>query len=289
MVWLGGGPSRARCALAAVLVMLGLLSDWSCRRARVEGGGQGAESLQDVADARVAGLGAKRIFFGHQSVGGNIMDGVADVVRRDPRLALEITDSAGTLDGGRGVFVHRRIGKNGDPSGKTDEFARLMEAGLGNKVDVAFHKYCFADIGADTDVRTLFEHYRATMTRLRAEFPRAVFVHVTTPVVKVQSGLRAEVKKLLGREPDHYADNLARERFNDLMRKAYGGKEPLFDLAALESTRPDGAREAITFRGATSFAMVPTYTPDGGHLNEAGRAVVAEQLLVLLAGLPGSR
>jgi hypothetical protein len=289
MMGLGGMRRRPSCTQAVAFVALGLVSTQSCGGARVEDGRGSVRSLRDLADARLVELSTRRIFFGHQSVGGNIIDGLREVLQSDPRLALEVSESASALDGGRGALVHRRIGRNGDPKGKTDEFARLMEAGLGRRVDIALHKYCFADIGADTDVRTAFEHYQATMTRLEAEFPHVVFVHVTTPLVRVQSGLKAEVKELLGREPDHYADNFARERFNDLMREAYRGKEPLFDLAVLESTRPDGARETITSRGATSFAMVPAFTSDGGHLNEEGRRVVAQQLLVVLAGLPASR
>jgi len=33
------------------------------------------------------------------------------------------------------------------------------------------------------------------------------------------------------------------------------------------------------------FIMLPQYTTDGGHLNEEGRKIVAEQLLIVLAEL----
>jgi lysophospholipase L1-like esterase len=177
------------------------------------------------------------------------------------------------------------VGKNGDPKLKTDAFAALITEGLGDRVDIAFHKYCFADIYADTDIHEVFRHYKEVMARLQREYPRVTFVHVTTPLVVVQAGPKAVIKKLLGRMPDHYADNMRREEYNDLMRQEFRGKEPLFDLAAIESTRPDGTREIIEFRGSRSFALFPGYSDDGAHLDDTGRRRVAGALLVALAEL----
>jgi hypothetical protein len=245
-------------------------------------------ALGQVPEAAWQGLAAKRIFFGHQSVGANIMEGVADVVRDEPRIGLRVGVGAGALAGG-GCFAHGPVGRNGDPGLKTDDFARLIEGPLRGRVDVAFHKYCYVDISENTDVAALFDHYRTTMARLRAEFPGVVFVHVTTPLVRVESGPRAALKRLLGRTPGRYGANFARERFNDLMRDAYRGREPLFDLATIESTAPDGRRETIRFGNRSGHALVPAYTADGSHLNEVGRRRVAEELLVFLARLPSSR
>jgi len=43
-------------------------------------------------------------------------------------------------------------------------------------------------------------------------------------------------------------------------------KEPLFDLAAIESTAPDGTRASFMKDGKTYYQMVSDYTHDGGHL-----------------------
>jgi hypothetical protein len=246
-------------------------------------------SLSEVPDGAWRSLGTKRLFFGHQSVGENIMEGVAEAVRENPRIGLRVARGEAALDGGGGVFAHARIGRNGYPGLKTDEFARLMEGPLRGKVDLAFHKYCYADIAETTDVAAVFDHYQKTMARLRAEFPGVVFVHVTTPLVRVQSGPKAALKRLLGRSPGRYGANFARERFNDLMRTAYRGREPVFDLAAIESTRPAGGRETIRSGSQSGYALVPAYTTDNSHLNERGRRRVAEELLVFLARLPASK
>jgi hypothetical protein len=272
-----------------LLVFAAALLTGACRGGAVKQEPVELASLGEVSDTTWRSLGTKRIFFGHQSVGANIMEGVADVLRDEPRIGLRVVGDEDSLAGGGGVFAHGRVGRNGDPALKTDDFARLVEGPLRGGVDVAFHKYCYADITEATDVAAVFGYYQTTMARLRAEFPGVVFVHVTTPLVRVQSGPRATLKLLLGKSPGRYDGNFARERFNDLMRDAYRGKEPLFDLAAVESTRPDGSREAIRSGKQSGYALVPAYTMDNSHLNEVGRRRVAEELLVFLARLPAPK
>ena len=159
-------------------------------------------TMSELTEAAKSELAARRIFFGHQSVGDNIMDGVADLVRDQPGLGLRIVgiDEARRLDGG--FLAHGHIGRNEEPATKTDEFARLLdEEGLASRIDIAFHKYCYVDFGQSTDVAALFEHYRTTMARLRASFPAVIFVHVTVPLTTVQSGPMAVLKGLFGKNP----------------------------------------------------------------------------------------
>jgi hypothetical protein len=272
-----------------LLVVSAALLTGACRGGAVRPEPVQRASLGEVPDTAWQSLRTKRIFFGHQSVGANIMEGVADVLRDEPSIGLRVTEDEGALAGGGGAFAHGRVGKNGDPGLKTDDFARLIEGPLLGKVDVAFHKYCYADIYETTDVAAVFDRYQKTMARLRAEFPGVVFVHVTTPIVRVQSGPKATLKLLLGQSPGRYGGNFARERFNDLMRDAYRGREPLFDLATIESTRPDGRRETIRSGSRSGYALVPAYAVDNSHLNEVGRRRVAEELLVFLARLPAAK
>jgi len=281
--------NQAGLRWVGLLVFSAALLTGACRGGAVRQKPVEMASLGEVSDTTWQSLGTKRIFFGHQSVGANIMDGVADVIRDEPRIGLRVAGGEGALAGGGGVFAHGPVGRNGDPGSKTDDFARLIEGPLRGKVDVAFHKYCYVDITETTDVAAVFDHYQKTMARLRAEFPGVVFVHVTTPLVRVQSGPRAALKLLLGQSPGRYGGNFARERFNELMRDAYRGREPLFDLASTESTRPDGRREAIQSGKRSGYALVPAYTTDNSHLNEVGRRRVAEELLVFLARLPAPK
>ena len=63
-------------------------------------------------------------------------------------------------------------------------------------------------------------------------------------------------------------------------------ERPVFDFAGIESTRTDGQKETFIINGKTYFNIVPEYTNDGGHLNQAGRINAAEQLLLFLINLP---
>jgi hypothetical protein len=72
---------------------------------------------------------------------------------------------------------------------------------------------------------------------------------------------------------------------NELLRKEYGKNAPFFDLAEIESTFLNGKRAFSSERENTRYSLVPSYTYDGGHLNDFGSKTVAEQLLVFLADL----
>jgi hypothetical protein len=97
--------------------------------------------------------------------------------------------------------------------------------------------------------------------------------------------LKAGIKKILGRPAGGYSGNVSRNRFNEMIRSEYEGKEPLFDLAYWEATLPDGERSVFTWEGATYDSLAGEYTEDGGHLNRDGSRWVAERFLVFLAGL----
>jgi hypothetical protein len=245
-----------------------------------------AGGVPAAAAVRPAAVDAARILFVHQSVGENVVEGLQALQPRPGsarRLRIvDLKELGEAAAGSGGFFAHARLGRNGRPAEKTDAFVSTLEAGWGERLDVAFHKYCFADIDARTDVRRLFDDYRAAMDRVRREFPHLRLLHVTAPLVRVQAGPRAVVKRLIGRMPDHYADNIARERFNALMRRAYDGREPVFDLAALEASRPGKAPEAFRFKDATVYELLSEYTDDGAHLNEAASARMAVHLMSVL-------
>jgi lysophospholipase L1-like esterase len=123
------------------------------------------------------------------------------------------------------------------------------------------------------------------LSDLETKYPRTTFVHVTMPLTTIQTGWKVPVKRLIGKPIDGYADNAKRNEYNELLRTEYAGKSPFFDLAAIESTFPDGRRMSFGQDGRTYYAMAPANTVDGGHPNEVARRLVAARLLVLLAEL----
>jgi hypothetical protein len=267
------------------LCTLILLVGTACGDNRVIEKEAGTQMLDGLDQESRTALAGSRIFFGHQSVGGNIAEGIAEVLAATPSMPLPIIDAGDVTNASGGFFAHTKVGRNLEPRTKTEAFAAMLDGGLAGRLDIAFHKYCYVDIGSDTDVDALFEFYSRTMARLRASYPRVTFVHVTCPLMAIQSGVGAMARTLFGKPPEQFRENLRRGSFNARMRREYIGREPLFDLAAVESTAPDGAVARVSYRGDSQPTLVGSFTYDGGHLNEKGRRRVAEQLLVFLAGL----
>jgi hypothetical protein len=226
-------------------------------------------------------IARERIYFAHQSVGGNIIEGVEELAAQ-AKVPLRIvrTDRASELP--PATFGHTFVPENGAPLKKLDSFRAELQ---GASVDLALLKFCYVDIRADTDVRTLFARYQQTIGELRRSHPRTVFVHVTLPLTTEQTGWKALAKKLLGRAPYGTVENVRREEYNRLLREAYGGREPLFDLARIESTAPDGTPVRVHWHDVGAPALASDYTDDGGHLNAEGRRRAARELVAVLAGV----
>jgi hypothetical protein len=209
-------------------------------------------------------LSTKAIYFGHQSVGFNIMDGVQTLISANAGQSPRLEQTSAATSMRRGVFAHAANGSNGDPAGKTAAFQATLQQGVGAAVDIAFFKFCYVDFEASTDVAALFADYRSKMAALRSAYPNLRLVYFTAPLTTGAS-----------------RENAVREQFNDLVRQAYGATEAVFDLAKVESTRPDGSVER--FDGVR--ALVASYSSDGGHLNATGEDVVSKALVVYLASL----
>jgi hypothetical protein len=241
------------------------------------------KSIDSIPASAWQSFEEKKIFFGHQSVGKNIIRGIKSILKENPGLHLNIIETNTPDSFTAPVFGHFRVGENFDPLSKNKDFSAMMDSGIGRKTDIAFYKYCYIDISGKTDVKSLFSSYKLNMEILRKAYPQVTFIHVTVPLTVVQTGPRAWVKKVIGRKIGGYESNIKRNEFNALMRKEYDGKELIFDLAQIESTFPDGRRMTFRKNGQIYSSLVPDYSSDGRHLNEQGGKLVAEQLLILLA------
>jgi len=246
------------------------------------------KTLHDVSQSAWDNLSEKKIFFGHRSVGNNIIAGIMDLVQQHPKIKLRIVETNDPADFNAPLFGHAKNGENQDPSSKIAGFASALNKGIGNKADIAFFKFCFVDIIDKTDIQKVFGDYVNTMSYLKNKYPKTIFIHVTVPLSVTRTTIKTWIKKIMGKKKIwEYDHNVRKNQFNDLLRDEYGDKEPIFDLARAESTFPDGRRSTFTKEGNSYYSLVPDYTRDGGHLNELGRKKVAEQLLILLANLSG--
>jgi hypothetical protein len=248
-------------------------------------GASAAEPEQARLAADLAKLSRRRILFGHQSVGRNILDGV-ERLAESQGITLRVIElqAPGPLE--PGALSHAFVGANGDPRSKLAAFGRLL-AGTGvDPPDLALMKFCYVDFGPETDAAALFEAYQAALRDLVRSHPRTTFVHLTVPLTTVQSGPKALVKRLLGRQPYGLLENARRGEFNSRLRTAYQGRAPLFDLARLEATSVAGTLVAAEWQGRKIPALDPASTDDGGHLNAAAQDRIARALVGYLASLP---
>ena len=243
------------------------------------------KSLEEIPESNLKRLSNYKIYFGHQSVGYNIIDGINDILQEHESMRLNIVETSNAADFKTPIFAHSRVGKNTQPISKVDAFLSFIEDGIGDEADIAFFKFCYVDFDADTDINKIFDYYRTKMSNLKELYPQTTFVHVTVPLTARQTGIKAAVKKILGRPLWGYDDNIKRNQFNDLLREEFGKEKLLFDLALIEATFPDGSGNVHQKDGQSFQALVLEYTYDGGHLNEKGRRIVAEQLIIFLSNL----
>lgn len=230
-------------------------------------------------------LSQHRIFFGHQSVGRDLLAGVEALTRDGAGPALRVVQGRDAALLAPGVLLHDAIGRNEQPQSKLDDFAGLLDGALGDRASVAFMKFCYIDFDARSDVDALFAAYRHTLDGLRTRHPSTTFVHVTTPLTTVASGFKASLRRALGKPVWGERENARRAAFNARLRQELTG-QPLFDLARLESTTAGGQRHLVDVDGRAVEVLAPVYTDDGGHLNAVGQRVIAAELLRLLGSLP---
>lgn len=287
-----------RLAAAALLVAVGACSSEPSSSGTLMAATPGSVGTVPAADstsitlageptsvAAVRALARRRIYFGHQSVGGNIVAGLEQLLRDRPDIGLKIvqTHEASVLAGP--AFVHFYAGRNTDPASKNADFQHVLDGRPRPDSAIAMLKYCFVDMTDSTDPAALFAAYQKTIAEVRAKHPDVTIVHVTMPLMTVESAPKAWAKRLLGRTPERDLE-VKRNAYNALVRRAYAGKEPLFDLAAFESTHADGRRSFFVTGGDTVYTLAREYTWDGGHLNDRAERLAAERLLATLAALP---
>jgi hypothetical protein len=237
-----------------------------------------------LSDRQIDALATRRVFFGHQSVGNDIVDGIRDLVKADPRIRLNIVKSRDPETVSGPAFIESEIGQNGYPQTKTQEFEKILGKGMGVQGGIAMHKYCYVDFDSSTNLRQVFEQYRTRVDALKAKYRALTIIHITVPLTTVEPLLKASIKRLLGKTTARDI-NVKRNQFNNLLLKAYKGIEPIFDLAEVESTNSDGSRSNFERDHQKIYTLSSEYTTDGGHLNELGRKRAAARLLVVLSQL----
>jgi hypothetical protein len=233
-------------------------------------GGNGGGAITTIPEA-LSALAAKRIFFAHASVGGNILGGLQTILDgnsgAEPGI-VTLGNPPAPSDLHLGDIGETGWGSlNQHPWEKIAAFQSFMVGtGLGGAADIAMMKFCFVDFDAgatsvETNARAqeLFHAYQAMVIAVQTASPGVKLVHFTAPLTQRGNGRR--------------------EAFNGMVRSTYGAAGRVFDLADLESNGHTDAEGRV---------LDPAYAVarDDDHLNAAGKAVAARALLLFLANLP---
>src|SRR5258707_408656 len=182
------------------------------------------------------------IYFGHQSVGANILEGVR-----------QLADGAGVPL----HIAHGFLAENGEPLRKLASFNSAL--GEGSHVDIALMKFCYVDVNSDTDASALFERYRATIAELRAKNPRTTFVHVTLATLRAAKGGKGrgggwrKKRSIRAQRARHSRQSAAQMR----LPQRSGARSPRSTTGSpAAKCRPTGRFSSCwrSFPGAASFA-----------------------------------
>ena len=248
--------------------------------------GEGKEDpIKSVSNGEWEALSKTRIYFGHQSVGNNMLEGIKEVAQTDNQIQVNIVEDNSTNAHNGRVFLHGLIGNNGAPESKMASFAsKITPEG---KFDIVMMKFCYVDFNESSNVQDIFSRYVKLADDIKKKIPGIRIVHVTVPLTSNHPNWKYTIKKLLGVKDPELEANARRNQYNSMLIREYSGKDPVFDLATLESTLPDGRRMEFQYGGVTVKYLAPQYTYDGGHLNKVGRREVSKASLVFLAKLAG--
>jgi hypothetical protein len=228
-------------------------------------------------------LAQARVLLGHQSVGRDVLAGLRSLVSENG-ADVRVIDIDGTPpDDAPGVFSSH-IGQNGDPESKCEMFSQLLTRPERPQYDLAMMKFCYADLreGTPLSADQMVDRYARMVDSIRSMRPDVQLLHVTVPLKADPIGKTAWLKRKLGMSVESDAANVMRNDFNARLKERFAN-EPLFDLAAVESTYADGSRSSFDRDGRTVYTLARAYTHDGGHLNPAAQRLAAASFVRTLA------
>ncbi|MCL2297303.1 MAG: hypothetical protein FWC38_07685 [Proteobacteria bacterium] len=228
------------------------------------------------APADVTALNGKSVFFVHNSVGSNIVDGLRAVA---PSLTITNAITSGGQPSATGftdLYMNNYAASTGNPIpnfnrrplDKVAYFETLMERG-GRHAQIAFLKFCFMDFDGDMPAwETMRDAYSGMVNRLQTSYPNVTFVHITAPLYVYNQSWH----------------NNKQHNFNNWLRATYGGK--VFDLAAITSINANGTPAATAQNpspGAPTLSLDWAVGVNNSHLNANGGRRVASGLISFLA------
>ena len=99
-----------------------------------------------------------KLYFGHQSVGFNIIDGIEDILKKLPYANINIVDIDKDRELSENYIAHSQVGKNTQPNSKCDAFSKKLNEDLLSQTEIALLKFCYVDIRYPSNVEEVFSY-----------------------------------------------------------------------------------------------------------------------------------
>lgn len=233
---------------------------------------------------KIADLLRKKIFFGHNEIGYTLLEEIMRIIEKE-NINLNILETD-EISGETPLIAHKKIGKDHFPFSKIEAFRDIIDKKLGKKLNIAFMKLSYIDITNNSNIEEIFSFYKKNIEFLKQKYPHLKFIHVTVPLTPVKNGLwgyiKIHIKQFLKKSLNGFDDNIKRTEFNMLLKQEYLGKDPLFDLAAIESTYPDGSKYIYQHKNCEYPALISEYAENSNYLSNKGKEIIGFRLLKFL-------
>jgi len=130
--------------------------------------------------------------------------------------------------------------------------------------------------------------YSRTILTLKHEHPEIQFAHVTVPLTTTPTDLKHRIFRFIGKEVWEDMANVKRTEFSRRIKETFGS-DPVFELAQVEATAPDGSLSTFSQNGQSYISLYSGYAEDDGHLNIVGQKIAGEAAIRFMAkALKGS-
>ncbi|HTJ84779.1 MAG TPA: hypothetical protein VL400_23835 [Polyangiaceae bacterium] len=245
--------TKSTATASAAALSTGAPSGSGSARSRGVVGAEAVAAFDTMSDFDKSRVKHARIFFGHQSVGANILDGARS-------LGFPSRPITGTHDFDAPALGEAPLLENHEPLRKVKSFDAFVST-FGDRVDAVGMKLCWVDFYEPEKLVGLREAYAAEVDSLRKRYPKVAVFHVTPP--------------LATKEPVENGDRVA---FGRWLISTYAQKDVVFDLEAVESMSSAGM--PCVSRGVP--ALCTEYAADDGHLNAVGAQRAAKAFIVAL-------
>jgi hypothetical protein len=236
--------------------------------------------------ARWSLIADRTIYFGHQSVGTSVCVGIHQLAN-DSGVPLRLVQTHEPEAVAGPAFVHFLAGRHRDYASKNAALLRLLDSRTRARDPIVILKFCHGDINSLQDGKMLFDAYSETVDTIQDQHPDVALIHATIPLATVGDGARERVKRVLGRTTQREAA-IARHRYNELVRSEFGAYEPVFDIARIQATAPDGVRAGFSAEGTRIDLPATENTIGASALSSECRAAAAEALLDVISSVAGT-